>query len=153
MKPDPGRRAELAQIRMAGRVLFLNERAMRELVLRVSARFRKSPATSAGQLDHHERIALITELRRIRRMVARGRGEERIETMRPHLRMLFERWSELVRAGLVGSRLGRRALRRFVRDRTGVDAPEWLTAGQCDRVNKALRGWLERESEKQHVSV
>lgn len=156
---------QLAAIHVAKKQLRLDDATYRDLVLRVSAKFRRSPVDSSGLMDGRERVALLDELRRF--------GFRRVEPQRPaapggpqeaKIRAL---WAALRDAGALrqvsqseteqtslrgASKIddSERALRAFIRRQTGrVEVPQWLTAEQANKVIEGLKAWHARAQSKQ----
>jgi phage gp16-like protein len=149
MSNDPRRKVELAAIHVAKKQLGLDDDLYREIIERVSAKFRSTPVRSSGQMTARERVALLEEMR--------AHGFRRIE--RPERRMrqalaasapgdgqhqkILALWAELGATGtLKDSSI--KALRSFCKRMTGVESPAWLTATRANKVIEGLKAWLAR---------
>ncbi|MFZ0889582.1 MAG: regulatory protein GemA [Candidatus Binataceae bacterium] len=147
--PEKIRAAELAKIHLARKQLGLDEETYREVIARLSARFRpEAPVDSAGLMTAAERRALIEEFTRLGWQAAppRERAEDWISIPEAHpgaahLRKLLAAAYELERIGAVRANSTSRWLRRFVKKITGCDALVWLTATDANSVIEALKGW------------
>jgi phage gp16-like protein len=163
MTPDPKRRAALAKIHVAKKLLRLSDELYRAIIARVTGGKR-----SSAVLDTAERGRLLDELGRLgfqsrgtkTRVVtaiapdARGGAialpVERKEAAAAHpphaagqarkIRML---WRKLGKAAKLRD-ASERGLRHFVRRQTGRDALQWLTAHEANDVIEGLKAWHRR---------
>jgi phage gp16-like protein len=149
--PEKIRQAELAKIHLAKKQLGLDDETYRQVVARVSARFRSEPVYSAGAMTQAERRALLDEFARMGFRAAPPAGREddwiRIDPNHPgaqHLKKLLACAYDLERIGAVRADSTGRWLRKFVRKITGVEALQWLDAKDCNKVIEALKGWRKK---------
>lgn len=148
--PDKIRQAELAKCHLAKRNLGLDDETYRDVVARVSAKFRPEPVDSAGAMNEAERRALLDEFARLGfRSAPPAEHEEdfiRIPPNHPgaaHLRKLLACAYDLQRIGAVRSD-SIRWLLKFIKRVTGVDSLVWLDATAANKVIEGLKFWRKR---------
>ncbi|MGH8012575.1 MAG: regulatory protein GemA [Candidatus Binataceae bacterium] len=120
----------------------LDDQTYRDIVRRVSGKFRRLGIDSAGVMTSRERAALIDELR--------GYGFRRVEPRKsvapgaPQGAKIRALWQALEVAGALHD-ASEKALRAFVLRQTGVvSIPQWLTAEQANKVIEGLKAWHAR---------
>lgn len=136
----PERRAMLAKIHLAKNDLALQEDSYRDLLERVSGK------RSAARCNHAQLHDVLAEFKRLgwkpkkrqpkragRRKLAEGEQAAKIRAL----------WLDLYHLAEIRDP-SEAALDAFAARMIGIEALQWLDAGQADRVIKALRGWLER---------
>ena len=138
------RNAELAVIHIAKKELALDDDLYREIVRRVSARFRRNPVNSSGDMTARERGAMLTELHTLgfrnptapRKAPAPGSFQEA---------KIRELWRLLNEAGALNDS-SEKALQKFIRRQTmgAQTIPRWLTAEQANKVIEGLKSWHAR---------
>ena len=164
MAAEPDRRAALAKIHVAKKMLRLNDELYRAIIARVTGGKR-----SSALLDTAERGRLLDELRRLgfpsdgprrrhRGAIAAitpasaapvGRATHAAEAVAhaPHgaaqARKIWTLWRKLAAAAKLRDPSAR-GLRQFVRRQTGRDALEWLTAAEANSVIEGLKAWRRR---------
>lgn len=126
------RRGLLALVHCARRDLALDEDTYRAVLEQVAG------ASSARDLDDAALGRVVEHFRHLG-----WRPERRARSDNPQVRKIWALWTDLCDAGATRSR-GRSALRAFVRNRTGVGDPEWLTAAQAAKVIEELKSWQRR---------
>ncbi len=145
---DPKRNAELAVIHLAKKQLRLDDFGYRQVVARVSSRFRRSPVQSAGQMTARERAALLEELHTLGFRRAQGSDQARPKPPPPgsfQEKKIRELWRLLEEAGALRD-ASEKALRAFIRRQTGgIEVPQWLTAEQANKVIEGLKAWHSRK--------
>ncbi len=142
MSIDRTRNGELACIHVAKKQLGLSDVIYRDIVWRVSSRFRSDPVESAGLMTERERRALIDELRGFgfkkpldRPQRNPGIGQEQ------KIRAI---WQALNEAGALRNPT-EKGLRAFIKRQTGgVEMPSWLTAEQANKVIEGLKAMQRR---------
>jgi phage gp16-like protein len=143
---DRTRNGELACIHVAKKQLGLDDVTYRDIVRRVSAKFRRAPVESAGLMTERERRALIDELRGFgfRKPLDKtprnpGLGQEQ------KIRAI---WQALNEAGALRNPT-EKGLRAFIKRQTGgVEMPNWLTAEQANKVIEALKAMQKRAADE-----
>ena len=164
MAAAPGRRAALAKIHVAKKMLRLSDELYRASIARVTGGKR-----SSALLDTAERGRLLDELRRLgfrsdvprRRQrnaitaitpasaapVVRATHDAQAVALAPHgaaqARKIHMLWRKLAAAAKLRDPSAR-GLRHFVRRQTGRDALEWLTAAEANSVIEGLKAWRHR---------
>lgn len=128
---DP-RPRRIALIHAAKRQLGLGDGEYRLLLRRVTGK------GSSAELDLAQLDAVIDELRRL------GFGVRPRRKLNGLQRKIVALWAELGKAGVLRDRSDR-ALDRFIKRQTGVDAVQWLASDQAAQVAEALKGWCQRE--------
>lgn len=128
------RRGLLALVHCARKDLALSEDTYRTVLEQVAG------ASSARDLDDAALGRVVDHFRRLGWKPKRGTKP----SDNPQVRLVWALWRELCRVpGLVRDP-SRAALRTFVRKRTGVGDPEWLTPEQAKRVIDELKQWRRR---------
>lgn len=124
----------LARIHIARKELGLDDDTYRDLLERVTG------ARSSGDLSEPDRQKVI---RAFRRLGWKGGASRRKRSDKAYVRKVFALWGELKRTGVWrGEDIG--SLRRFVKNMTGCDDPEWLSWPQASQVIEALKKIKER---------
>ncbi len=149
--PEKIRQAELAKIHLAKKQLGLDDETYRDVVARVSAKFRSEPIDSAGAMTEAERRALLDEFVRLGFQVAppRERADDwiSISPSHPgaqHLKKLLACAYDLEQIGAVRANSTRRWIQKFSRKLTGVDRLQWLTPQDANKVIEGLKGWRKK---------
>jgi|SRR6185369_2615669 len=156
--PDKFRTQELAKIHIAKKWAgdnkpSFNQESYEAIILEVS----NKRTTSSGDLDWKERQLVIKRFKELgwedqpgRKAFSspdKGRSGG-VKTRRladdPQSVMLRAMWIQLHQAGKVKDP-SEKALCKFVKRMTKVDALDWLNDRQVTVVKKALKDWLERE--------
>ncbi|MEK0082873.1 gp16 family protein [Benzoatithermus flavus] len=130
-KVDP-RSRRIALIHAGKRRLGLGDGEYRLLLRRVTGK------GSSAELDLEQLDLVVDALRRL------GFGVRPKRKLNPLQRKIVVLWAELGKAGVLRDRSDR-ALDRFVKRQTGVDAVQWLASNQAAQVVEALKGWRVRE--------
>lgn len=136
------RRRELGLIHMAKANLALADDSYRAILARVAG------VGSAADLDASGRARVIAHFKSLgwnpakRRKAARAAGRARADS--GLVRKIRALWLSLWQLGALADP-GEAALAAFVKRQTKVDAPDWLTAAQCNAVIEALKSWCARE--------
>ncbi len=120
-----------AIINIARTQLGIEETAYRALLVRVTG------VNSLKAMNERQRIAVIEELKRQGFRVTKG-GKTLPASSKPYIRLIHALWKSCHRGGVVqdGSR---KALRSFVKERTGTDDPDFLTYDQASPLIEALK--------------
>lgn len=131
--------AALAKIHIAKKQLSLDDDTYRAILERVTGR-----ATSKG-MSAKQHAAVLAEFQRLGWQVKpTGKGRKwRKKSNKAYVRKIYAQWGDLKRRGLWRDRR-RAALIKFVKDMTGLDNPEFLTAAQAAPVIEALKAMQER---------
>ncbi len=142
---DPRRRVELAAIHVAKKQLALDDDLYRQIVERVSGKYRAEPVSSSGQMTPRERKALLEELRTrgFRHIVRPELWEKPSAPGEAQLGKILALWGELVATGKLDNP-SEKGLRAFVKRQTGLESPRWLTAAEANKVIEGLKAWLAR---------
>lgn len=130
MARDPA----LAKIHMGKKALGLEDADYRALLARVAG------VDSAARLDAGGKARVLAEFARLGWKPSL-KDKPKISD-KPGVRLVFGLWSELGRMGVVGG--GRGGLYAFVKRQTGVDNPEWLKAGDLNKVIEGLKAMRDR---------
>ena len=112
----------------------MNDSDYRALLTRVTG------ADSSAKLDDKGKAKVLAEFRRLGWSPSL-KGKPRVSD-KPGVRLVFGLWSELGRLGAVSG--GRGGLYAFVKRQTGVDNPEWLKAGDLNKVIEGLKAMRDR---------
>ncbi|KRB58479.1 hypothetical protein ASE04_27590 [Rhizobium sp. Root708] len=120
-----------AVINIAKQQLGIEENAYREILVRVTG------VSSLRLMSETQRLAVVKEMQRLGFKVAAGSKKLPIAT-KPYIRLVHALWKSCHLKGVVedGSR---QALRTFVRKRTGVDDPDFLTYAQANPLIDTLK--------------
>lgn len=125
----------LAKIHIARKDLGLSDDDYRAILTRVAG------ADSASKLGPSGLAAVLTEFARLGWKAApKGFGGKRSD--KPGVRLIFGLWTELGNLGLVTPT--RPALFAFVKRQTNVNNPDWLTAGDVNKVIEGLKAMRRR---------
>lgn len=127
------RRGLLALVHCARKDLALDEETYRAVLERVAGK------ASASELGDGELGRVVDHFRSLGWTPKSGKAP----TRNGHVRKLWAVWAELCSSGRVRSPT-RAALKAFVKRMTGVDDPEWLDAGQVNKVIESLKKWGDR---------
>jgi len=145
---DNARRAAMAKIHVAKKVLGLDDDIYRAMLRRITRRDSCSKMTLA-QLDD-----VVAEMKRLgwQEEPPRERTRKRRESAPGHVRKIYALWNALVAAGGIeglsnvsSNDASKHALRGFVVRQTGISAPEFLTGQQAVAVIEALKQRTRRE--------
>ncbi len=138
----------LAKVHVARKALGLDEAAYRDVVGRVAG------VPSAGAASDAQLHRLLGEFKRLGWSGAKPQASLR-RADKAQVRLACALWAELRPYLTDGSDA---ALRNFVRRQTrtaatprGVDAPEFLTGPQANRVIEGLKAWLARARKGEHA--
>lgn len=128
----------IAIINIARQQLGMDEETMRALYVRVAG------VSSLRVMTERQRLAVVEELKR-KGFRVRKSGKTLPASTKPYIRLIHALWKSCHRGGVIqdGSR---KALRSFVKERTGTDDPDFLTYDQASPLIEALKG-MERRSQ------
>ncbi len=142
---DPRRRVELAAIHVAKKQLALDDDLYRQIVERVSGKYRAEPVSSSGQMTPRERKALIEELRTrgFRHIVRPEWAEKPTAPGDAQTRKILALWAELAATGKLYDP-SPKGLRALIKRQTGVEDGRWLTAVQANKVIECQKAMLAR---------
>lgn len=121
-----------AIIHIAKAQLGLEEDAYRALLVRVTGK------NSAGAMTEAERQAVIAELKRRGFKVQAKAKSHRKASEKAWVRLIYALWRSIGEKGGIED-ASVEALRSFVKKRTGVADPEWLTYKDADPLIRALK--------------
>ncbi|SDR15872.1 regulatory protein GemA [Pseudovibrio sp. Tun.PSC04-5.I4] len=122
----------LAQIHIAKKALALDEDSYRDVLERVTGK-RSAKGLSEGQC-----LRVVTEFKRLGWKPVKRGGSFRPASDKGHVRMLFALAKSLDGLGYWQTPY-KDALRSFVKKRSDVDDPEWLTYSQASPLIEALK--------------
>ncbi len=136
---DP-RRARIAKLHIAKAQLAMEDAAYRAILRRIASKD-SSTACTMAELD-----LLLVEMKRLG---FQDRNPWKPASSKAHVRLIYGLWRDLRPYVSDNSRA---ALRHFVQRQTrgqtkpeGVDAPEFLSPEEGNRVIEGLKSWLARE--------
>jgi phage gp16-like protein len=138
---SPEKRAMLAKIHIARKDLALDEDSYRDLLERMTG---KRSAANLRQAQLHD---LLDEFKRLGWKAKKGqpkRAGKRKLAEGGQAAKIRALWMNLWHLAEIRDP-SEDALAAFVKRTTGVEALQWIDAGQADKAIKALRGWLERK--------
>lgn len=139
--PEDRRRTDLAKIHVAKKELRLNDDEYRDLLWSVCR------VRSAKDLDFMGRQKLLIQLQSLGWRPAPAAGKSGRSHWKPPAgsqgSKILALWLELKRKGKLHTPTDE-ALFDFIKDMTGVDRPDWLTADQANDVIEGLKAWLMR---------
>ena len=120
----------LAKIHIAKKEMGLDDAAYRLLLERVTGK------SSSADMTEPESEAVLVEMRRLGWKPAGG--TRRPQSQKAYVRLMFALAKNIAAKGYW--RLPyREALRRFVKEKTGIDNPEWLSFEEAGPVIEALK--------------
>ena len=121
----------MAVINIARQQLGMDEADYRALLLRVGK------SDSLRTMTEGQRIAVVTEMKRLGFKV-KASWKKLPLASKPYIRLVHALWKSCHRKGVIedGSR---QALRTFVKKRSGVDDPDFLTFDQANPIIDALK--------------
>lgn len=121
----------IAVINVAKSQLGLEDEPYRALLVRVTG------IASLRAMSERQRLAVVEELKRLGFRVTAS-GKKLPLSTKPYIRLIHALWKSCHRRGILqdGSRS---ALRTFVRERSGVDDPDFLTYAQASPLIEALK--------------
>ncbi|MDH0908015.1 regulatory protein GemA [Rhizobium pusense] len=121
----------MAVINIARQQLGMEESDYRALLLRVGK------SDSLRSMTEGQRLAVVDELKRLGFKV-KASGKKLPLASKPYTRLVHALWKSCHRKGVIedGSR---QALRTFVKKRSGVDDPDFLTFDQANPIIDALK--------------
>jgi phage gp16-like protein len=125
--------SQKARIHIAKNDLGLDDVTYRAVLKRVTGK------ASSANMTGEEREAVLSEMRRLgwQDTSAKG-GAWRARSNKPYVRMMFAIARSIGEQGYW--RHGyKKSLQLFVKEKTGIDNPEWLTADQAAPVIQALK--------------
>lgn len=127
-----------AIINIARTQLGIEETAYRALLVRVTG------VNSLKAMNERQRLAVVEELKRQGFKVQKS-GKTLPASNKPYVRLIHALWKSCHRGGVIqdGSR---KALRTFVKERTGTDDPDFLTYDEASPLIEALKK-MERRSQ------
>jgi phage gp16-like protein len=131
-----GRDPLLAQIHIAKKELGMDEMSYRATLQRVTG------CNSSKGMTVNQRKAVIAEMKRMG-FRPKSKFNTRAASTKPYVRKVFALWGELKRKG-IWREPSPQSLRRFVKNMTGCDDPEWLTYSQAEIVIEAMKKMKER---------
>jgi phage gp16-like protein len=139
----PARRAMLAKLHLARKQLALTEDSYRDVLRRVTG-LDSAAAMTEAQLDR-----TLAEFKRLG-FKPKSKGASLRRSQQAQIRMIHAVWQDICDIGIDAEDQAV-ALRAFVRRQTrgplhpnGVDAPEFLSADQANRVLEGLKAWRAR---------
>jgi len=131
----------IALVHVAKSQLKLSDENYRAICARVA-----NGKTSSKAMNGAERIALMTEFRRMGFKARPGR-KQTPRSNNPQVRKVFALWGEMARTGIV--RNGERAaLRTYVKRMCGVDDPEFMDGDQAINVIEGLKAMKRRGGDR-----
>lgn len=121
-----------AIINIAKSQLELEEEVYRALLVRVTG------LASLRAMTERQHLAVIKEMERLGFKKTAGAKKALPASTKPYIRMVHALWKSCHRKGVIqdGSR---KALRSFVKERAGVDDPDFMTFAQADPIISALK--------------
>lgn len=121
-----------AIINIAKSQLELEEEVYRALLVRVTG------LASLRAMTERQHLAVIKEMERLGFKKTAGAKKAQPASTKPYIRMVHALWKSCHRKGVIqdGSR---KALRSFVKERAGVDDPDFMTFAQADPIISALK--------------
>lgn len=122
----------LSKIHIAKKHLGLDDEAYRAVLERITGK------VSCSAMIDRELEAVCSELQRLGWKPKRPRRHGRSRSDKPYVRKLFALAGSLDRRGYWKLPY-KEGLRRFVKEMTGIDDPEWLTYEQASPVIEALK--------------
>jgi phage gp16-like protein len=128
------RRARLAKIHLAKKSLAMEEESYRALLRRITGKD-SSAAMEIAELD-----LVLGEFKRLG-FAEKARIRPRKPAPHPHQRKVYALWGAL-QPYLKDS--SARALRSFCKRQTGIEAPEFLSPEDANKVTEGLKAWLKR---------
>ncbi len=139
--PEDRRRADLAKIHVAKKELGLSDENYRALLQGLCG------VKSAKDLDFMGRQKLLIKLQSLGWKPAPAAGKPGRKPWKPAAgsqgSKILALWLELKRKGKLHTPTDE-ALFDFVKDMSGVEHPDWLTAAQANDVIEGLKAWLGR---------
>lgn len=143
MTTTPIKNSLIAKIHIAKKQLDMDEDDYRAFLVRVAGK------PSCSELSPQKLKAVLDEMKKLGFKPATK--TKRIGTRKlndaPQAKMIRALWLTLRDMGALTDS-SEAALLAFVKRMTGADAFEWLDSKQTNTVINALRGWIEREEEK-----
>lgn len=126
----------MAVINIARQQLGMEEDVYRGLLLRVTK------VSSLREMTEGQRLDVVDEFKRLGFKVT-ATTNRLPQASKPYIRLIHALWKSCHRKGVIedGSRA---ALRSFVKARTGVDDPDFLTFAQADPVIDVLKAMEKR---------
>ncbi|PCI03870.1 MAG: hypothetical protein COB78_05815 [Hyphomicrobiales bacterium] len=125
----------LARIHIAKKDLGLDDDTYRAVLVRVTGK------SSAGDMSPKEHQAVIDEF--INLNWKPGRRNWKAASKKAYVRKIWAIWGDLKKRGIWKSK-SRESLIAFVLDLTNRDDPEFLTAGEANKVIEALKAMERR---------
>ncbi len=122
----------LAQIHIAKKELALDEDSYRDVLERVTGK------RSAKSLSEGQRLRVVTEFKRLGWKPEKQGGAFRPASDKGYVRKLFALAKSLNDLGYWNAPY-KDALRAFVKNRSDVDDPQWLTYDQASPLIEALK--------------
>ena len=127
----------LATIHIGQKELGLDEDTYRALLVRVTGK------ASAAKMSEGERQKVVAEMKRLGFVVRSKRwggakATHRKASEKAWVRLMYALWRSIGEHGGIKDKSAE-ALRAFVKERTGVADPEWLTYAQADPLIRALK--------------
>lgn len=120
-----------AVINIAKQQLGMEETAYREILVRITG------VSSLRSMTDRQRLDVVKEMQRLGFKVAAGSKKVPIAT-KPYIRLVHALWKSCHQKGVIDDG-SRQALRTFVKKRTGVDDPDFLTYAQANPVIDTLK--------------
>lgn len=120
-----------AVINIARLQLGMDEDTIRALYVRVTG------VNSLRVMSERQRLAVVDELKRLGFKMKKS-GKSLPLSTKPYIRLVHALWRSCHRKGVINDG-SRTALRTFVRDRTTVDDPDFLTLEEANPIIEALK--------------
>lgn len=121
----------IAIINIARQQLDMEDDTYRALLTRVTG------VSSLREMTERQKIAVVDEMKRLGFRVRTG-GKALSASTKPYIRLVHALWKSCHRKGVIGDG-SRSALRAFVKNRSDVDDPDFLTYEQASPVIDALK--------------
>lgn len=120
-----------AVINIARLQLGMDEDTIRALYVRVTG------VNSLRVMSERQRLAVVDELKRLGFKMKKS-GKSLPLSTKPYIRLVHALWRSCHRKGVINDG-SRTALRTFVRDRSTVDDPDFLTLEEANPIIEALK--------------
>jgi phage gp16-like protein len=126
----------LAKIHIAKKQINITDDDYRAMLLRITGH---KSSSLCSDLQLH---AVLEEFKRLgfkAKTSPSGAGR----SSKPYIRKIFALWADAVSIGAISDG-SRSALLAFIKRQSGVDAPDWLTIEQANKVSEGLKAIIKR---------